>query len=97
MQLFVTLLTVACQAPLFMRFSRQEYSSELLFPSPEGLPNPGIKPGSPALQADSLPSEPPRKPVGDSYCNNPSKDKSDISLLPLFSQNPLSSPSKLLI
>ena len=51
--------TVACQAPLSMGFSRQEHWSGLLFPSPEDLPNPGIEPRSPALQADSLPSEPP--------------------------------------
>ena len=43
-------------------FSRQEYWSGLPFPSPGHLPDPGIEPGSPALQADSLPSEPPRKP-----------------------------------
>ena len=49
--------TVACQAPLSMRFSRQEYWSELLFPSPGGLPDPGIEPRSPALQADSFPTE----------------------------------------
>ena len=61
-QLFVTLWTVARQAPLSMRLSRQEYWSGLLFPSPGDLPGPGIKPGSPALQADSLPSEPPGKP-----------------------------------
>ena len=42
-----------------MEFSRQEYWSGLPFPSPEDLPNPGIKPTSPARQADSLPSEPP--------------------------------------
>ena len=45
-----------------MGFSRQEYWSRLPFPSPGNLPNLGIKPGSPALQADSLPSEPPGKP-----------------------------------
>ena len=43
-------------------FSRQEYRSGLPFPSPEDLPDPGIKPGSPTSQADSLPSEPPGKP-----------------------------------
>ena len=43
-------------------FSRQESWSGLLFPSPGDLPNPGIKPNSPALQVDSLPSEPPGKP-----------------------------------
>ena len=47
-QLNRTLWTVACQAPLFIGFSRQEYWSGLPFPSPEDLPNPGIKPKSPA-------------------------------------------------
>ena len=60
-QLFVTPWTVAHQAPLSMGFSRQEYWSELLCPSPADLPDPGIEPGSAALQADSLPSEPPGK------------------------------------
>ena len=54
--------TVACQAPLFVGFSRQEYWSGLPFPSPGDLPNPGIKPMSPALQADSLPAEPSGNP-----------------------------------
>ena len=49
------------QAPLSMGFSRQEYWSGLPLPSPGDLPNPGVKPGSPALQADALPSEPPGK------------------------------------
>ena len=53
--IFATLWTVAHQAPLSMGFSRQEYWSGLLCPPPRDLPNPGIKPGSPALQADSLP------------------------------------------
>ena len=57
-QLFVTLWTVAHQTPLSMGFSRQEYWSGSLCPSPGDLPNTGIEPGSPALQADSLPSEP---------------------------------------
>ena len=52
---------VAHQAPLSMEFSRQEYWSLLLFPSPGDLPDPEIKPRSPALQADSLLSEPPGK------------------------------------
>ena len=51
--------TVAHQALLSMGFSRQEYWSGLPFPSPGDLPNPGIKPRSPTLQADALPSEPP--------------------------------------
>ena len=50
------------QAPLSMGFSRQEYWSGLPFPSPGDLPNPGIEPRFPALQADSLPSEPPGSP-----------------------------------
>ena len=54
--------TVACQAPLSMEFSRQEYWSGMPFPSPGDLLDPGIELGSPALQADSLPSEPPGKP-----------------------------------
>ena len=41
--------------PLFMEFSRQEYWSGLLFPSPEDLPNTGIERGTPALQVDSVP------------------------------------------
>ena len=45
-----------------MGFSRQEYWSGLPFPSPGDLPAPGIKPRTPALQADALPSEPPGKP-----------------------------------
>ena len=51
---FATPPTIACQVPLSMGFSRQEYWSGLPFPSPENLPNPGIKPASPALQADYL-------------------------------------------
>ena len=54
-QLCAALWTVACQAPLSMAFSRQEYWSGLPCPPPGDLPNPGIKPRSPALQADSLP------------------------------------------
>ena len=60
--LFATPWTVAYQTPLSMEFSRQEYSNGLPFPSPGGLPNPGIKPGSPALQTDALLSEPLGKP-----------------------------------
>ena len=50
--------TIACQAPLSMGLSRQEYWSRLSFPSPEDLPNTGVQPTSPAWQADSLLSEP---------------------------------------
>ena len=56
-QLFVTLWTATCQAPLSLGFSRQEYWSWLPFPSPGHPPDPGIESESPALQADSLPFE----------------------------------------
>ena len=56
-----TLWTVAHQAPLSIEFSRQGYWSGLPFPSPGDPPNPGTEPGSPALQADYLKSEPPGK------------------------------------
>ena len=58
---FVTPWTVAYQALSSMGFSRHEYWSGFPFPSPGDLPNPGIKPRSPALQSDSLLSEPPGK------------------------------------
>ena len=58
----VILWNVAHQTPLSMGFSRQEYWSGLPFPLPGDLPDLGMEPGSPALQADSLPSEPPEKP-----------------------------------
>ena len=57
-RLSVTPWTAVHRAPLSMAFSRQEYWSGLLFPSPGDLPNPGIEGSSPALQAVSLPSEP---------------------------------------
>ena len=60
--LFATTLTAAHQAPLSWEFSRQEYWSGLPFPSSRDFPNSGIKPRSPALQADSLPLELPGKP-----------------------------------
>jgi len=55
--------TVALQAPLSMGFTKQEYCSGLPFPSLEDLSYPGMEPGSPALQADSLQTEPPGKPL----------------------------------
>ena len=61
-RLFATPWTVAHQTPPSMEFFRQEYSSGLPFPSSGDLPDPGIEPGSPALQADTLPSEPPGNP-----------------------------------
>ena len=60
-RLFATPWTVASQARPSMGFSRQERWSGLPFPSPGDLPDPGIEPRSPALQADALPSEPPEK------------------------------------
>ena len=71
---FATPWTVAHQAPLSMGFSRQEYWSGLPLPSPGCLPDPGIESGSPALQADSLLSEPPRKP----------KPRNTVNLEPVF-------------
>ena len=62
-QLFVTPWTVAHQAPLSMEFSRQEYQSGLPFPSPGDLPDLEFKLEPPALQEDSLLSEPPGKPL----------------------------------
>ena len=62
-QLYPTLCeSIACQASLFMEFSRQEYCSRLPCPPPGDLTNPEIKPMSPTLQADSLLFEPPGKP-----------------------------------
>ena len=60
-QLFVTPWTVAYQASPSMGFSRQEYRSGLPFPPPGDLPDPGIEPRSPTLQADALWSELPGK------------------------------------
>ena len=61
-RLLVTPWTEDYQAPPSMGFSRQEYWNGVPFPSLEDLPDPGIKPGSPTLQAETLPSEPPGKP-----------------------------------
>ena len=59
---------VSNQTPLSMGFPRQEYWSGLPFPSPGGLFDPGTEPMSPSLQACSLPSEPPGKPVLEMLC-----------------------------
>ena len=62
--------TIACQAPLFMGFPRQEYQNGLPFPPPGDLSNPGIKPSSPVspvLEAESLAAEPPGKPLLQDY------------------------------
>ena len=73
------------QDPLSMGFSRQEHWSGLPFPSPGGLPNPGIEPRSPALPADSLPSEPPGKPqaLGTPVISHTTLDPWDRSYSPL--------------
>ena len=72
--LFAALWTAACQAPLSMGFSRQEYWIGLPYPPPGAIPNPGIEPespASPALQVDSLPTEPPGKPrERGQHCNS---------------------------
>ena len=60
-QLFATPWTVAYKAPLSVEFSRHECWSGWPFPSPGDLPDPGIEPGSPTLQAEALLSEPPGK------------------------------------
>ena len=73
--LFVTPRTVACQAPLSMRFSRQGYWGGLPCPSPGDLPDPGVEPMSPSLQADSLPTEPPSQDTKSSLlCSNPQSE-----------------------
>ena len=61
---FATPRTIACQAPLSMEFSRQEYGSRLPFSSPGDLPDPGIKPASPALAGQFFTVEPPGKSYG---------------------------------
>ena len=65
--IFTTPWTAAYQAPPFMGFSRQEYWSGLPFPSPGDLLDPGIKPRSPTLQADSLPAKPVTLQQGSSF------------------------------
>ena len=77
--LFVTPWTVAYQVPLAMGCSRQEYWSGLPSPSPGDLPDPGIEPGSPALQADALPSEPPGKPHVKCKISSQAGDRSNLS------------------
>ena len=62
-ELFAIPRAVAHHGPLFMGFSWKEYWSGVPFPPPGDLPHPGIELASPVFQADSLPSEPPRKPI----------------------------------
>ena len=68
-RLFATPWTVPHQAPLPMGFPRQEYRSGLPFPSPRDLPDPGIKPASPALAGGFFPADPPRKPLAHGICS----------------------------
>ena len=77
-QLFATLWTLARQAPLSMGFSRQEHWSGLPFPSPRDLPNPGIEPQPPELQADALSSEPPGKLESANITLNDKRDFADV-------------------
>ena len=79
--LFVIPWTVIYQASLSMGFSRQEYWSGLPFPSPGDLPDPRIKPRSPALQADALPSEPPGKPQINTQKEAKMKDRKSFRFL----------------
>ena len=71
------------QAPQLLGFSRQEYWSGLPFPPPGALPDPGMEPGFPALQADSLPSEPPGLHQGIQCTLKPQKVKWTQSCLTL--------------
>ena len=70
---------VGHQAPLPTGFSRQEYLSGLPFPHPADLPDPGIELGSPTLQADSLPSEPPGKPASMKGANSNKKKLGNLA------------------
>ena len=64
-----------------MQFSRQEYWSGLLFPSPRNLPNPGIESGSPELQADALQSEPLGKPIAQLAKHLPAMQETPVRFL----------------
>ena len=93
---------VVCQAHLSMEFSKQEYWSGELFLFPGDLPNPGTEPRSPALQADSLWSEPPGKPrdwhtyttihkmgfCDESVVKNPPTNAGDLGLIPASGRSP---------
>ena len=71
-----------------MEFSRQEYSSGLPFPSPGDLPSPGMEPGSPALQADSLPSEPPGVALVVKNLSANAGDVKDLGSVPGWGRSP---------
>ena len=89
--------TAAHQAPLSMGFSRQEHWSGLPFPSPGHLPDPGIEARSPALQADTLTSEPPGKPQCQtiSLVNSPFSLRKEyvVVLQCTMNMSPVKSPS----
>ena len=80
----MTSWTVDHKAPLSMEFSRQEYWSESPFPSQGELPNPEIEPRSPALQANSLSSKPPGKPILEYTHNSIRSDKSYTFVCPKY-------------
>ena len=86
-RLFATLWTVACQDPLSMGFSRQEYWSGLPFLPPGDLPNPGIQPSSPALIGRFFTTEPPGKPAHVYICYYYLHIVCTIIPLDLFSQH----------
>ena len=78
-------MALTCWASLSVEFSRQEYWSVLPFPAPGDLPDPGTELRSPALQADSLPAEPPGKPIfhmGVYVCQSQSPNSSHTPILP---------------
>ena len=77
-RLFATPRAVAYQAPPSMEFFRKEYWSGLPFPSSGDLPDPGIEPGSPALQADALPSESLGKQVVANWCYSMAKTNTTL-------------------
>ena len=83
--LFATPWTVIYHAPLSMESFRQEYWSGLPFPSPGDLPDPGIKPRSPALWADAFPSEPPGKlSVRKGYIKSHKENDPNLYLILIF-------------
>ena len=87
-RLFVTPRAVAYQASLSMGFSRQEYWSGLPFPPLGDLPDPGIEPGSPALEADALTSEPHQDCPGCSVGKESACSAGDLSSIPGLGRYP---------
>ena len=75
-----------------MEFSRQESWSGVPCPPPGDLPNPGIEPGSPTLQADSLPSEPPGKPKWQNHVTNYTAEENPKNRGSLHAKLPLAAP-----